>query len=46
VNNKNSFYHLSQWLLEFLEKGSPSAFIFLIGTKCDLEPEIEAQEAF
>jgi GTPase SAR1 family protein len=37
VDNRPSFLHLRQWLDDFLEKGSKEAFIFLIGTKADLE---------
>lgn len=36
VDNRASFQSLTQWLSDFYEKGSSEAFIFLIGTKCDL----------
>ena len=36
---------MDKWVEKFREEGSPHAFQFLIGTKADLDREIQPEEA-
>ena len=44
-NNRESFRNLEGWIDEFYDKGSKDAFVFVVGSKSDLESQVSEEEA-
>lgn len=37
---------MQEWLDDFYEKGSKDVFVFVVGTKSDLEKAVSSEEAY